>query len=175
MTTPSRSTRAGRGRRMSAAATGCRGTSILAGTCNRKSVCRGSGTYIFRATDPDGGTPLRQLSTLTQRLEPFGDRVGPAIRILNLRASKVFSVGRTKLEFDLEGFNLLNSSAPLQVVYASGPTFGWFGAANSSSAGDTGIVTARVARLGINIASEHSQSGGCAVVLATVHWIVRKG
>lgn len=111
---------------------------------------QGQRTYIFAATDPDGGIPLRQLNTVNLRLEPFGTRQGPSVRILNLRATKVFSVGgRSKLELNIEGFNVLNSSAPLQVVYASGPTFGWYGASNSSSAGDTGILTARVARVGV--------------------------
>jgi hypothetical protein len=49
----------------------------------------------------------------------------------------MFSIRGTRLEVNVEGFNILNSSAPLQIVTASGPTFGWFGSA-SSSAGDTG-------------------------------------
>jgi Carboxypeptidase regulatory-like domain/TonB dependent receptor-like, beta-barrel len=111
---------------------------------------QGQRTYIFAATDPDGGTPLRQLNNVTMRLEPYGTQLGPAVRILNLRATKAFSIrGGTKLELNVEAFNVLNSSAPLQIVYASGPTFGWFGTANSGSAGDTGIVIARVARLGL--------------------------
>jgi len=108
----------------------------------------GQRTNIFRATDPDGGTPLRQLATVTLRLEPYGAQQGPAITILNLRATKMFSIRGTRLEVNVEGFNILNSSAPLQIVTASGPTFGWFGSA-SSSAGDTGVLTARVARVGM--------------------------
>lgn len=88
---------------------------------------QGARTNIFRATDPAGGPPLRQQNTVTLRLEPFGAQQGPPITILNMRVSKVFSLGGTRLEFDVEGFNLLNSSAPTQVVFASGPTFGWFG------------------------------------------------
>jgi hypothetical protein len=108
----------------------------------------GQRTNIFRATDPDGGTPLRQLSTVTLRLEPYGAQQGPAITILNLRATKMFAFHGTRLEVNVEGFNILNSSAPLQIVTASGPTFGWFGS-TSSSAGDTGVLTARVARVGM--------------------------
>lgn len=109
---------------------------------------QGQRTNIFRAADPDGGTPLRQLSTVTLRLEPFGEQQGPAITILNMRASKVFSFGTTRFEVDVEGFNLLNASTPTQIVYASGPTFGWFGS-NSASAADTGVLTARVMRVGL--------------------------
>jgi hypothetical protein len=109
---------------------------------------QGQRTNLFRAADPDGGTPLRQLSTVTLRLEPYGAQQGPAITILNMRASKVFSVAGTRLEFDVEGFNLLNASTPTQVVFASGPTFGWFGT-TSASAADTGVLTARVMRVGV--------------------------
>ena len=109
---------------------------------------QGGRTNIFRAADPDGGTPLRQLTTVTLRLEPFAAQQGPAITILNMRASKVFSLGGSRLEVDVEGFNLLNSSAPTQVVFASGPTFGWFGTTGGSVA-DTGVLTARVMRMGV--------------------------
>jgi hypothetical protein len=113
-----------------------------------KSGVQGQRTYIFRAQDPDGGTPLRQLSTVTQRLEPFGEQKGPAITILNMRASKQFRLRGSSVEFNVEAFNLLNSAAPTQVVFASGPTFGWFGT-NSASAADTGVLSARVARIGV--------------------------
>jgi hypothetical protein len=113
-----------------------------------KSGVQGQRTYLFRATDPDGGTPLRQLSNLTLRLEPLGEQQGPVIRIMNVRATKVFRVATTQLEVNVEAFNLLNSSAPLQIMFASGPTFGWYGTANSGSAGDTGILVSRVLRVG---------------------------
>src|SRR5262249_1190570 len=37
----------------------------------------GQRTNVFRAADPLGGPSLRQLSTATLRVEPFGDRQGP--------------------------------------------------------------------------------------------------
>ena len=114
-----------------------------------KAGVQGQRTYIFRAVDPDGGPRLNQLSTVTPRLEPFGAQEGPAIRILNLKASKIVHIrGSSVVEFNVEVFNLLNSSAPTQVVFASGPTFGWFGT-NSASAADTGVLPARVARVGM--------------------------
>ena len=109
---------------------------------------QGARTNIFRAVDPDGGTPLRQLSTVTLRLEPYASQQGPAITILNMRVSKTFAVRGARLEVDAEGFNLMNSSAPTQVVFASGPTFGWFGTTGGSVA-DTGVLTARVMRVGL--------------------------
>jgi hypothetical protein len=110
---------------------------------------QGLRTNQFRAADPDGGTPLRQLTTVTLRLEPFGTRRGPAITLLNLRATKIFSLGRgQRLEVNLDGFNLLNSSAPTIVTFASGPTFGWLGTAGGNAA-ETGIVASRVGRVGM--------------------------
>src|SRR5207249_5403079 len=51
---------------------------------------QGQRTTVFRATDPDGGTPLRQQSTVTVRIEPYGAHTGPAINVLDLRTSKEF-------------------------------------------------------------------------------------
>jgi Carboxypeptidase regulatory-like domain/TonB dependent receptor-like, beta-barrel len=112
---------------------------------------QGLRTNIFRATDPDGGPPLRQLTTVTLRLEPFGEQQGPAITLLNLRASKIFTfAGRHRFEVNVDAFNLLNSSAPTTMTFASGPTFGWYGsAAGTTNAAETGIVAARVGRIGI--------------------------
>jgi hypothetical protein len=110
---------------------------------------QGQRTNVFRAADPDGGTPLRQLTTVTLRLEPFGAQQGPAITLLNLRASKIFSLGRgQRFEVNVDAFNLLNSSAPTIVVFASGPTFGWLGSGGGNAA-ETGIVASRVARVGV--------------------------
>ena len=87
---------------------------------------QGQRTNVFRAADPDGGTPLRQQTTVTLRLEPFGAQQGPAITLLNLRASKIFSLGRgQRFEVNLDAFNLLNSSAPTM----------WFSLLDRRSAG----------------------------------------
>jgi hypothetical protein len=40
---------------------------------------KGARTNIFRAADPDGGTPLRQLATVTLRLEPLGSERTPVM------------------------------------------------------------------------------------------------
>jgi hypothetical protein len=101
---------------------------------------QGQRVNIFRAADPDGGTPLRQLSTVPLRMEPFGAQKGQAINVVNLRASKTFSLGSGhRVEFDADLFNLLNSSAPITLNFLSGPTFGYA----------TSVVPPRIARLGL--------------------------
>ena len=49
----------------------------LGGTFLLLSGRPGQRTNVFRAADPDGGPALRQLTTVTLRVEPFGDRIGP--------------------------------------------------------------------------------------------------
>jgi len=98
----------------------------------------GQRTYIFRMTDPDGGRPIAQLNNVTLRLEPYGSRALAAIDILNLRASKQFSIARARFDVDVDVFNVLNSNAPTSARFDSGPTFGYA----------TGVLPARIARFG---------------------------
>jgi hypothetical protein len=84
------------------------------------------------------------------RLEPFGAQQGPAITIVNLRASKQFRVGIGRLDVNVDAFNLLNSSAPTTMTFVSGPTYGWYGVSGTSvNAAEGGIVASRVARVGM--------------------------
>jgi hypothetical protein len=104
-----------------------------------KSGLYGQRTNLFRQQDPDGGTPIAQLNTVTLRLEPFGSRQLAAQNILSVRSSKEFSLGgsrRFAVDFDL--YNLLNTNAPLSATFASGPTFGYV----------TNVIPARVAKFG---------------------------
>lgn len=111
----------------------------FAGFLQTKQGVKGQRTNIFRAADPDGGTPLRQLSTVTLRLEPFGAQRGSAITLVNLRAAKDFSLPRgRRVGFDIDLYNLLNTSAPTTMTFASGPTFGYV----------TGVMAARIVRFG---------------------------
>lgn len=99
----------------------------------------GQRTNIFRAVDPDGGLRLRQLSTVTLRLEPLGARREPNLNVLNLRGSKIFDFGGGKrLVIDLDVFNVLNANSASQVEFRSGPTFGLV----------SQILPPRVARVG---------------------------
>ena len=80
------------------------------------------------------------MSTVALRLEPFGAQKGQAINVVNLRASKTFSLSKGhRVEFDADLFNLLNSSAPITLNFQSGPTFGYA----------TAVVPPRIARLGL--------------------------
>jgi hypothetical protein len=112
----------------------------LAAFLQSKTGVLGQRTYIFRAVDPDGGPRLNQLSTVTLRLEPYGARKGPAINLVNLRASREVSLpdGR-RFGIDVDLFNVLNSSAPTAMTFAQGPTFGYA----------TSVLPGRIARFGL--------------------------
>jgi outer membrane receptor protein involved in Fe transport len=112
----------------------------------------GQRTYLFRQVDPDGGPALRQ--TYTVRVEPYGQRHGPARNIVNLRGSKNFILGGSRrLSADVDLLNLFNTNVPwgsstgggtagatsAGVNYASGATFGYV----------TRIVSPRYLRFGV--------------------------
>jgi Carboxypeptidase regulatory-like domain/TonB dependent receptor len=112
----------------------------LSGFLQGRNGLLGQRTYTFRQVDPDGGTPIAQLNNVTLPLEPFGARRLPAVNIVNLRASKEFSLGAARrLAFDFDIFNALNSNAPLAATFASGPTFGYV----------TNALPPRIARFGV--------------------------
>jgi hypothetical protein len=98
-------------------------------------------TYIFRSADPDGGAPLRQLSTVTLRLAPLGSERLPQQKLLNLRLSKEFRLGAPRLSIDADLFNALNTNVALDAVAASGPSFGRV----------TSIMPPRIGRVGATI------------------------
>ena len=100
----------------------------------------GQRTYIFRATDPNGGAPLSQLGNLTVRLDPFGTERGPVRPNWNLRASKSFALNQArKISLDLDVLNVLNSNPTWASTYASGPTYGLV----------TSIQPPRIARINV--------------------------
>ncbi|MBI2835974.1 MAG: hypothetical protein HYX76_16275, partial [Acidobacteria bacterium] len=85
----------------------------------------GQRTYVFRQADPDGGLALRQLGTVTLRLEPFGTRREPNLNVLNLRGSKTLALNRrVRVTLDVDVFNVLNANSAAQIRYVSGPSFG---------------------------------------------------
>jgi hypothetical protein len=83
----------------------------------------GTRTYVFRATDPQGGTPLRQLTSVNLRLEEQGSQKEKAYALLNVRAGKKFTVARHPLQVSLDALNIINSNAVKEASYVSGPTF----------------------------------------------------
>jgi hypothetical protein len=112
----------------------------VSGFLQSRNGVKGQRTYIFRQVDPDGGTPIAQLNTVTLNLEEFGSQHLAAINIVNLRASKDFSLGGSRrLAADFEIFNALNSNAPLAATFAAGPTFGYV----------TNALPPRIARIGV--------------------------
>jgi hypothetical protein len=85
----------------------------------------GQRTNVFRAADPDGGTPLRQLSTVTLRLEPYGTQEGPVRASANVRLSKFFTLPKGRLQLTLDALNAFNTNTFWAMNFASGPTFGY--------------------------------------------------
>jgi len=77
------------------------------------------------------------------RATAFGSVIGPPLNVLNLRAGKEFRVGaKIRLGANIDVFNALNSNAPNQYNFQSGPTYLYATGVNG------GILPARVARLG---------------------------
>jgi hypothetical protein len=83
----------------------------------------GQRTYVFRAADPLGGPALRQLASVTLRLEPFGAERESSVPLLNLRASKKIKLVRRDFEVSLDALNLINSNSVKAASYVSGPSF----------------------------------------------------
>ena len=98
-----------------------------------------SRTYVFRATDTAGGTPIRNAGTITLRLDPMGTQRLPPQHVLNLRASRGFSLGSTDLKLTLDVYNALNANPATNQTFVSGPTF----------ARVNEILPPRVARIGL--------------------------
>lgn len=116
---------------------------LAAVSLQSKQGAKGQRTNLFRTVDPDGGTPINQLSTVTLRMDEYGSVQGPALNVMNLRFSKDIRLGgsrRIGLDFDV--FNLLNSNAPNQLVFASGPTYLYATGVNG------GILPPRIGRIG---------------------------
>jgi hypothetical protein len=85
-------------------------------------------------------TGLRQLSSLTLRMEPLGAYRLPAVNLLSVRAAKQFRFSeghRMTLQFDL--FNALNANDATAITTRSGPNYDRI----------TAILPPRVARLGV--------------------------
>jgi hypothetical protein len=98
---------------------------VASGVFDIQPGVKGQRTYIFRSADPDGGTPLRQLSTVTLRLEPYGSRIGPYRPASNLRLSKFLKLPKGTMQVTLDALNAFNTNALWGMDFASGPTFGY--------------------------------------------------
>ena len=84
-------------------------------------------------------TGLRQLSTVTLRMEPLGAQELPGVKLLNLRVSKRFTVvGRNRVSVHFDCYNVLNGNTPSGESLQSRPAYVTI----------TGILPPRVARIG---------------------------
>jgi len=116
------------------------GDVTVSGFLQSKNGLMGQRTYIFRQVDPDGGPAIAQNGNTTIRVEPYGSRTLSAQNILNLRATKGFSIGGDRrFDFDFDVFNVLNAATPTNANFQSGPSFGYI----------TGVIPARIARVGV--------------------------
>ena len=84
---------------------------------------KGTRTYVFRAAGENGGTPLRQLTTVNLRLEPTNSQQEPNYAQFNLRLGKKFRVGARTIQASVDALNVLNTNAVKTATYVSGPQF----------------------------------------------------
>lgn len=113
----------------------------LGGTLTAKTGVLGQRTYVFRAADPLGGPPLRQQTTVTLRLEPYGESRGPEQKYVDIRLGKDIALPRSRLLLSLDVLNVLNTNVPEAINFASGPTYGQV----------TLIPTPRILRFGLQV------------------------
>ena len=107
----------------------------------------GQRTYAFRAADPLGGPPLRQLTSINLRLEPFGASREKAVPLLNMRVGKKLNFGRHELQLSLDALNVINSNSVKVASYVSGPSFG----------NVTDVMPPRQIRFGVQARSRNRQ------------------
>jgi hypothetical protein len=85
---------------------------------------QGTRTYVFRAAGENGGTPLRQLTTVNLRLGPTNAESEPNYAQFNLRLGKKFHFGSRTLQTSVDALNVTNTNAIKNATYVSGPQFG---------------------------------------------------
>ncbi len=113
---------------------------LLGGSLNVLSGVPGGRTNVFRATDPLGGPPLRQQTTVTMRMEEFGAQKGPVMSFLNVRLGETLHLHGVQLVLSVDAINALNQNTAQITTYASGPTFGYV----------TQIPTPRILQFGVD-------------------------
>jgi hypothetical protein len=104
---------------------------------------KGQRTYVFRN--------MPQSSTVTIRLEPFGERSLPTTHMTYTRVGKEFAFGKNRLEVNADVHNLFNVNTATSVSFASGPTFGQLNA-TSQNGGGSAILLPRTLKVGVTLA-----------------------
>jgi hypothetical protein len=100
---------------------------------------KGQRTFVFRN--------MPQSSTVTIRLEPFGERTLANTHIVYTRIGKEFRLGKTRFEVNADVHNLFNANTPTSVSFASGPTFGQLNASSQNNGGSA-ILLPRTLKVG---------------------------
>lgn len=113
---------------------------VFSGVFDIQPGLKGQRTYVFRSADPDGGPALRQLSTVTLRLDPYGSQVGPVRPTANLRLSKFMKFSKGQLQLTLDALNAFNTNTFWGMTFVSGPNFGYGTAFTSPRALQFGIA-----------------------------------
>src|SRR5204862_99462 len=72
---------------------------------------QGTRTYVFRAAGESGGLALRQLTSVTLRLEPTNTESEKSYAQVNLRLGKKFHVGTRTVQASADALNVLNTNA----------------------------------------------------------------
>ena len=85
---------------------------------------QGTRTYVFRAAGENGGLALRQLTSVTLRLEPTNAEAEKSYAQVNLRLGKKFRVGTRTVQASADALNVFNTNAVKAATYVSGPQFG---------------------------------------------------
>ena len=103
-----------------------------------------SGLYEYQsgpaqARDVLYRTGLRQLSSLTLRMEPIGAYRLPAVKLLSARVAKQLRFGAQRMTIQFDLFNALNANDATAITTRSGPNYERI----------TAILPPRVARLGV--------------------------
>ena len=85
---------------------------------------KGTRTYVFRAAGENGGLALRQLASVTLRLEPTNSESEKSYAQMNLRLGKKIRIGTRTIQASADALNVLNTNAVKAATYVSGPQFG---------------------------------------------------
>jgi len=85
---------------------------------------QGTRTYVFRAAGENGGLALKQLTSVTLRLEPTNAEAEKSYAQVNLRLGKKFKVGNRVIQASTDALNVFNTNAVKAATYVSGPQFG---------------------------------------------------
>ena len=90
---------------------------------------------------PDPVTPLKNVLVV----QDLDDNRLPAVTTLDVRLGKTLEIGKTRLQFDVDVFNVFNSSTVL------GRQFDLTATGDTGSGKTLEIMNPRIARLGIRI------------------------